>query len=246
VTLTLLLVVSDSLLLQKIEGFTTSCRSNNRRLSTVRQYRFASGFATSALFMGLYDKPLPPRPPPRAEPNKKKNVEDEDVEDFQEAAVSESLFQFEMNGKERRNLLPPLKRRLDSGVECYFEPTDRLVQNLVGKTSVSVEDACWALEACQGDITEAWLCISTARRMLLDQSRMTQIVEEDDNEFDPDDYEIELQEDFEMRKSSSEAQELKRRTDILKKPSQPNNRWLPTENPKAVDDEPWFTTGYIH
>jgi hypothetical protein len=38
-----------------------------------------------------------------------------------------------------------------------YEVTDRLVVNLVSKTSCKPLDTCWALEACKGDISEAWV-----------------------------------------------------------------------------------------
>jgi len=182
--------------------------------------------------MGLYDDPLPPRPPPRKE--EPKEEQDDSVE-----STSVRLFEFNESGKERRNLLPPLSRRLDSGIDCYFEETDRLVINLVDKTGCNVEDACWALEACKGDITEAWTRISTARRVMLNQSR------KNDDEFDEDSLDIEMQEEFEKRKMERIEETKQRRRDEYRKDlfkgGEPDQQWLPTKNPNPIDDEPWFT-----
>jgi hypothetical protein len=203
-------------------------------------------FRSTVLNMGLYDKPLPPRPSPREDPtNKDDDVydDDEDIDEYVEDDddyVAERLFEFNMNGKEINDLLPSLRRRLTTGVECYYVPTDRIVQNLVDKTSVNYIDACWALEACQGDITEAWTRISVARRLQLNQSRQKQIID-DDSEFDEDDYEIELEDEYTSRKNNIEAQERKRKLDLYNQPSKPDDRWLPKENPRPIDDEPWFT-----
>jgi len=188
--------------------------------------------AQRRLHMGLYDTPLPP-PPPRQE----KPIKDED-DDFQET-MTERLFEFGMDGKEVRDLLPPLKRRLNSGVDCYFEPTDRLVKNLVEKTSVNPEDACWALEACQGDITEAWTRISTARRMNLDKSRMNALRE--DYGYDSEDYDMEVLNEYEQRKLDRRTEMEKLRRNEYFKLSKTDDQWLPTTNPRPVDDEPWFT-----
>lgn len=208
---------------------------------------FSTGFApvsisllrhpTTAMSMGLYDTPLRPRLPPREDPKDNISVEEED--DIQNN-VTKRLFVFGEDGKEVRNLLPRLKRRLDSGVACYFEPTDRLVQNLVEKTSVFPVDACWALEACEGDIAEAWTRISVARRLLLDEARAKMLVEED-NDYDEDDYKMEVLDDFVQNKRKEEAGILRRSRDEYWKPSEPDTQWLPTKNPNPVNDEPWFT-----
>jgi len=191
--------------------------------------------------MGLYDTPLPPRPPPRDDGKKKTNDDDDDYEI--ESSVTETqqrLFQFGVDGKEVNNRLPPLKRRLTSGVDCYYEPTDRLVINLVDKTSCAVADACWALEACRGDITEAWTRISLARRMLLQRERESSL-RNDDAEYDPDDYDMEVLDEFEARKKNLRNETEERRREEYRKLSGPNDEWLPIKNPKPVDDEPWFT-----
>jgi hypothetical protein len=189
------------------------------------------------MHMGLYDTPLPQRPLPREDPKDKQPVEEED--DIHDMATAR-LFEFKKDGNEARNLLPRLKRRLDSGVACYFEPTDRLVQNLVGKTSVCPEDACWALEACEGDITEAWTRISMARRLLLNKSRQSLLLEEDED-YDENDYDMEVQDEYERRKEDKNAETQKRNRDEYFKLSKPDAQWLPTKNPNPVDDEPWFT-----
>jgi hypothetical protein len=195
--------------------------------------------------MGLYDEPLPPRPPPRNVPLDVKSDEDddEDDDDFDDDDddVKVRLFQFnKRNGAEVNNLLPPLGRSLTSNIPCYFEPTDRKVINLVGKTSCHVEDACWALEACKGDVTEAWTRISVARRM--------QLIEQDSNtnnnqsygEMDRDVYELELEEDYAEQKEALRMKiNEKDRADFFKGGEPDQNIWpnfnVPDEN------EPWFT-----
>ena len=198
------------------------------------------------LRMGLYDTPLPPRPPPRDDGKKKKNERsvDRDINDNDDDDIARKtefrLFQFEMNGKEVKDLLPSLRRRLDSGVACYYEPTDRLVRNLVDKTACAVDDACWALEACQGDITEAWTRISTARRLQLQRERDTSLLE-GDPDYDPEEHDTQVRDEFERRKRKLREESEQRRKEEYLKLSQPNADWLPLKNPKPVDDEPWFT-----
>ena len=194
--------------------------------------------------MGLYDSPLPPRPPPRKTPKgKAENWEDDDDDDDSQdteddaryESSSSTLFTFNKLGKEVRGLLPNLGRRLDSGVGCYFEPSDRLVQNLVGKTSCSVSDACWALEACKGDITEAWTRISMARRMQLEDGRLNS------GDFDADVRDLEIEEDFlEQKERRIKAQKKQDVKDFFKG-GEPDQTWLPRQTKGPMDDEPWFT-----
>ena len=192
------------------------------------------------LRMGLYDTPLPPRPPPRDDRNENKpddsDEDDDDDEDGSRSTVR--LFQFNKQGKEVNDLLPSLGRRLDTGIDCYFEPRDRKVRNLVDKTMCHVEDACWALEACKGDVTEAWTRISTARRLSLNVRRV------DDEEFvDPDSWDVEMEELFDYRKQQRLADEKRNaQTTRWTPPDDPNQQWTPGKaNPTPVDDEPWFT-----
>lgn len=201
--------------------------------------------------MGLYDSPLPPRPSPRKNnPNKstrnnfrandENDDDDDEFEDEVPLLLTERLFSFDQSGKEIRGLLPPLRRRLDSGVACYFEATDRLVLNLVEKTACHPDDAGWALEACQGDITQAWTSISVARRLALNRDQ--QIANEaQDAEYDPDDYEMEVLEEYQQRKTKLNAELKKRNRDEYLRLSEPDAPWLPTKNPRPVEDEPWFT-----
>jgi hypothetical protein len=182
--------------------------------------------------MGLYDKPLPPRPAPRNGNNDddKNNNSDED-QPFQ---VQQRLFEFNLDGTEVRGFLPRLSRTLESGIDCYFEETDRLVQNLVGKTDCHPQDAAWALEACKEDITEAWTCISIARRQLLIgdttggvlSSEVSQLMAE--NEFEI------------IKEERTERERIERRNEYFK-PGKPDEDWLPMMNPNPNDDEPWFT-----
>ena len=214
-------------------------------------------------WMGLYDKPLPPRPPPRNDKKKNgpnnSNKEGEDDDDDEEEDIPPSilppsprLFAFDpTTGEEVNDLLPPLGRTLTSGVDCYFEATDRLVLNLVDKTSCSVEDACWALEACQGDITEAWTRISTARRLQLNanrlpsknqqQSSLDNDEEDDNGDWDEDSYDVAMQEEYERLKAQRKEQERKRNVQDFFKGGEADQNWLPKSNPRPMDDEPWFT-----
>lgn len=209
------------------------------------------------LRMGLYDDPLPPRPPPRDDmaAMRKRNAGEE--EDDDEPDEVSRLFTMTREGKEARGLLPPLKRKLlDYGIGCYFETTDRLVQNLAEKTQCHPEDAAWALEACQGDITEAWTFISVARRTLLNKEvALPENVE--DVDWDAELFGlIESWDDDELLRpvdqETFQALKAKRlqidRQDMTKKDiedmfkgGEPDQPWLPKPNPRPVDDEPWFT-----
>jgi hypothetical protein len=199
------------------------------------------------LRMGLYDQPLPPRPPPRKNPDKsRRDVESDDQEEADDEFNSETgeasqfnLFQFDLRGREVNGLLPNLSRRLDSGVGCYFEAEDRLVQNLVGKTSCSIHDACWALEACKGDITEAWTRISVARRQGLESKRLGG--EDDDKVVDSDVLELEVEEEFQELKQRRLEDQRRRDVQDFFKGGEKDEDWLPRQTKGSFDDEPWFT-----
>lgn len=206
--------------------------------------------------MGLYDEPLPPRPAPI--PNKKKpnpldrpDEDDDDDEESEEGdssrstnagAVSQRLFSFTPTGKEVNDLLPNLGRRLDTGVECYFESTDRKVITLVEQTGANVDDVCWALEACRGDVTEAWTCISTARRMQLNQQRVSGGGSSgNDPPQDLDVMELEMEEEFAERKEERRQRQQQQDREEFFRGGTPDQPWLPRKNPNPVEDEPWFT-----
>lgn len=188
--------------------------------------------------MGLYDDPLPPRPPPRrrrSSDDPSIDNDDDDDNDLEEATeASQRLFIFTPSGKEVHNLLPSLGRRLDRGIECYYEISDRLVQNLMDKTSCHPQDACWALEACKGDLTEAWTRISVARRMQLNQSRK-------ENGVNIDILELEMEEEFQEQKERRKEEQKRKDVDDFFRGGTKDDPWLPRPNPKPVDDEPWFT-----
>lgn len=200
-------------------------------VSQVRPAARTSPFSCSSpLFMGLYDKPLPSRPPPFND--KEEDDDDDDDEDDDDIIqVSSQLFQLDVSGREVNNLLPPLGRRLDKGIGCYFEPNDKLVQNLVDKTSCSVEDACWALEACKGDLTEAWTRVSVARRNQLERERGGDA--SDDDSFFEKEYKKKKQARLDKEQTRARLERMKR--------TKPDTEWLPIQNPKPIDDEPWFT-----
>jgi hypothetical protein len=185
---------------------------------------------------GLYDA----KPRPRLEPSDDqvdKIREDNNDDDIMSV---ERLFSIQKDGRERRGLLPPLRRRIDSGVACYFEPNDKQVLNLIDKTSCNPYDACWALEACNGDITEAWTRISFARRMMLNKLRNTQLVAEDPD-YDVDDYNSEVAEAYEKQKNEVKAQINQRNSDEYFDPVKPGVHWTPIKNPNPIENEPWFT-----
>lgn len=261
-----------SLWISRIHGFSIDGRRAPGRHSpvvvdgTTSITPHAATVTTTARRMGLYDEPLPPRPTPRVNTTDTGNVLDNDEEDallsgwtasVTTSDASPRLFTLDEQGREVRDLLPRLSRRLDRNIDCYYEPGDRVVKNLVQKTSCHVLDACWALEACKGDIQEAWIRISTARRMNLNQSRQTMIRDTTtttnniaaDGYVDEDLYQVELEEEFEERKQKRIQAEAQRkqadarqyRQDVLFQPGEPDQPWLPKANPKPVDDEPWFT-----
>jgi hypothetical protein len=231
--------------------------------------------------MGLYDQPLPPRPPPvppsrqgrrGSDANYNDDDDDEDDDEGDDVSASSSdgrvagsdaaamttvnLFEFDAKGKEVNNLLPNLGRWLDKGVGCYYEATDRPVASLVRRTSCSPADACWALEACKGDVTEAWTRISVARRMKLEGGRLKQQqrggvasssdgaeVEGDDGGYqvmDADVLELEMEEDFqELKQQRVEEQKRRDVNDMFR--GDKDQDWLPRQTKGPVDDEPWFT-----
>jgi hypothetical protein len=220
-----------------LAGFGTCCFPERHAAQNVRHH--ASSHLLVLLNMGLYDKPLPPRPPPRKEePNN--NDKDGDSEDENDAVMSSiRLFEFNDKGQEVNDLLPALSRRLDTGIACYFEPQERLVQNLVDKTSCHVDDACWALEACQGDITEAWTRISMARRLAFNNTKRGRSVDPVDEAL----FDIKMQQQFAQRKQNIIDEEKRRNAQDFWKSAKPKNeQWTPGKsNPRPIDDEPWFT-----
>ena len=233
--------------------------------------------------MGLYDEPLPDRPDkankggpfnrinkndPKLEPERSTSddlYDDEEEDDYLTADDIFRLFSFDDRGVETNDLLPSLGRRLDTGIDCYFEPTDRKVVNLVEKTGCHPLDAAWALEAHRGDVTEAWMAISVVRRTALNGEAALPEMEE----VQGTDWDSELkallrsngEEDEEViRPLGTDGDGLADRRDDLRRKRQmddlkdgvmdftdstewgPNDQYLPgKDNPKPVDDEPWFT-----
>lgn len=189
---------------------------------------------TTRLGMGLYDNtPLPPRPEPGD--GKKKVKKENDDQPFLYAPV-QRLFAFQTNGKEKRDLLPPLSRPLESGISCYLERSDRLVQNLVSKTACHPEDAAWALEACKGDSTEAWTRIVMARRTLFD------IPNEPGSKMSAEVSELMAEDDLEIFKEQLKELDRNDRRNQFIYGGTPDEEWLPgRQNAKPIDEEPWFT-----
>jgi hypothetical protein len=237
-----------------------------------------SADTTVTLRMGLYDQPLPPRPPPvppkrQGRKGSDANYEEDDDDDDEDededddemvgnkdvgseatATTPINLFEFDAKGKEVNDLLPNLGRWLDRGVGCYYEATDRPVVSLVRRTSCSPSDACWALEACKGDVTEAWTRISVARRMKLEGGRLKRRQPGDDTNgdegsdaaggsyqmLDEDVLELEMEEEFlELKQQRMEEQKRQDINDMFK--GDKDQDWLPRQTKGPVDDEPWFT-----
>lgn len=172
------------------------------------------------LSMGLYDDPLPSLP--------RRTNDDDKPSEQTSFSFEQRLFQMTDSGKEKNNLLPPLPRSLKSRPRSYFKPTDRKVQNLVDKTSVDPVDACWALEACKGNISETLNRIETARRFVRDNPSAA-------INMDDDGWSVKRQEqEFAKRESDRRKKEQQQKMQ--------DEKWLPgKENPKPIDDEPWFT-----
>lgn len=217
-------------LISEISAFRSSSRTKQNGIST-------------SLTMGLYDTPLPPRPERRNNEDENNNDDNEDDDDDSSSLVVEEvqqrLFQFNVDGTEKRDLLPRLSRSLDSGIGCYFEETDRLVQNLVKKTDCNPKDAAWALEACKGDITEAWTRISMARRQLLQDGTNNNIG--GGGMLFSEVSDLMAENEFEIRKEEMMEKDRERKRKEYLEPSKPDDDWLPLKNPKPIDDEPWFT-----
>jgi len=241
--------------------------------------------------MGLYDddEPLPDLPRDntkgrvtradiRSQPRKITNLNDylpEEKDDFggilpdfdTESTVDledqrSNLFDFDPIGTERNGRLPDLKRTLYDEIPCYFERGDKKSLLIVEKTECSSQDACWALEAHEGDIVKTILSIAMAQRLVLNESVSLPSKEEVANT----DWDEELRslnksgnvkglgEEFENAGRSIGMDGLQERKESLRKKGMVDNvkrifeegtkdqKWMPGKaNPNPVDDEPWFT-----
>ena len=218
---------------------------------------------SSSLSMGLYDKPLPPRPAPRDKPesNKNNNINDDDDDDDDDdnnddtimglPDQSPKLFRMLPSGKEANQLLPELSRYLTSGIGCYYEETDRIVVALAENANCHPQDAAWALEACQGDPTEAWTRISMARRLgFMIQNQLPE--ETSDVDWDAELFSLLTTDQTEIirplgkdgiqeRKNEIANENTKRATKDMFQTGKPDDSWMPGAKPGPVDDEPWFT-----
>ena len=235
------------LLVRRIDAFVLPFKS----------YQCASVASSSStsLTMGLYDKPLPPRPAPRDDNNDDEPPADEfkdnEIDFIDTTQESPLLFNMLPSGKEANDLLPELDRYLTSGVGCYFEVTDRVVLSLAENANCHPQDAAWALEACRGDPTEAWTRIGVARRV--GYMKLNQLPAVDDNV----DWDAELfsllntdqsnvirplgKDGIQDRKDEIAKDNVKRATKDFFKPGNPDDSWMPGTKPGPVDDEPWFT-----
>lgn len=220
-----------------------------RLLTTLQFVLVASAFVSrhaprnsllsSCIRMGLYDDDNEEPVPRFVADNDKKQQDDDEY-----LSSITRLFDVQSDGTEARGLLP----RLLSGAQCSFQETDRPVQNLATKLACHPMDAAWALESSNGDVAEAWLTISTARKQLLNQ-------QDDDDYFDADLFQVlqahkemvsDDEEGFEQRKKrmAKEKKEAAQRQALKDAFSggEMDGEWLPTpQNPNPVDDEPWFT-----
>jgi hypothetical protein len=200
--------------------------------------------------MGLYDKPLPPRPEPRDDEN---NDDDEDEEEAY--GMPQRLFQFDDLGNEINGLLPPLGRFVtDTSLPINFPVENRRVQVLAQNSGCNPLDAGWALEAHQGDDLESRMAITMARRVGLKQQQETLPESTADVDWDselstlmrgdtdPQEVIRPLGNDFEKRRSDTNNNMIDPKMGGLFDKGTPDDKWLPgTDNPTPVDDEPWFT-----
>jgi hypothetical protein len=240
------------LLLERSRGFVVfhSCHCRQHAFTAIRAPKqctcapppFSSSTTT---LLPLYDNEDDDGDPvPRFVANNNNNKDDDDHDHLTNMS---RLFDIQLDGREARDLLPPLSRSLTSGIECYFEVTDRKVQNLSKQATCHPVDAAWALEACKGDVTEAWLCISTARRLLL--------LSNDEAEQEDFDEELLFAMLAQNQKVLSDNERSKKETrDEIQKQAvkdafslgQKDGDWLPTPQNKKpfeppADEEPWFT-----
>jgi hypothetical protein len=219
---------------------------------TIQGYWINSDVVYTKSFMArLYDDPLPPRrsSPAASTPKNKQGSQesdddlDEDEDDYQTEGEDDfnkdRLFQFDATGAEVNGLLPNLGRSLSSNIPCYFEASDRKVINLVGKALCHVDDACWALEACKGDILEAWTCISMARR--LQYTKMTNDPLVSTGALDKDVYDLEREEEFEEQKEERQRIQRKQDRDDMFRGGTPDQNVWPNFKPGPDESEPWFT-----
>ena len=132
------------------------------------------------------------------------------------------------------------------------------------KTECTAHDACWALEAHEGKIVEAVIDIALAQRNALNDAVSLPGKEE----VEQTDWDGELRDLNEMQKKSKQGpgkdfeqagfsigmDGLEERNEKIKRKAQVDGfkrlldkgeidqDWLPgKQNPKPVDDEPWFT-----
>ena len=79
-----------------------------------------------------------------------------------------------------------------------------------------------------------------ARRLQLNTNRVSGLLQ-DDEDWDEEDYEMEMAEEFQRGKEQrKQARDLQDRG-ILFNGGVRDEKWLPTSNPQPLDDEPWFT-----
>lgn len=235
---------------------------------------------SSCLWMGLYDSPLPPPPPDDFADKKRKiskrfvenNVDGDDTNDDGDSDFTTSssiLFNFHENGVEASGILPSLGRN-PSLVPCFYEPEDNVVRSVVRMTRCHPQDACWALEACKGNIMEASVAIALAQRNALNsqvalpsdfkdvdwdeelkqlmsiknndkQSPQTRSVEDWQN-FEQEGYSIGFDGGLRERTEALKRREQLNNVKRMLEPGKPDEDWLPgSPNSKPLDDEPWFT-----
>jgi len=148
---------------------------------------------------------------------------------------------------------------MDTGIPCYYEPTDEKVIDLVQMTGCNTDDACWALEAHGGNIVSARQDIYYASRLALSKKVDLQVPTEED--IQNTDWDEELFQLLSKRDQSTKDGVLREQDEMIRPvgmdrnerrktkknrekkglDGKPNADWLPGFKPGPVDDEPWFT-----
>jgi len=224
-----------------------------RELTQTCPHRLLSSFSyrrqhdVFSLNMGLYDD---------------LNEQDEGKDDdYEEILFLPPLFSFKPDGTETNNLLPKLRRRIDTGISCYYEPSDEKVIQLIQMTGCNADDACWAMEAHGGNIMSARQDIYYASRLALSKKVDLQVPTQE--EIENTDWDEELFQLLSQKEQTNKDGGVLREQDEIIRPvgmdgneklkrqkknqsnqgmnGKPNADWLPGFKPGPNDDEPWFT-----
>lgn len=203
----------------------------------------SSSLSPTVLKMGLYDKPLPPRPAP--DENRDRD------EDFIRDDQLPTLFSITNKGREVNRLLPNLARWPKSATDFKFPQSHPKVLQLVVQTSCHWEDASWALEAHDEEMSLARMAIDGAQKRALEEG----IALPKDQEIGSVDWDDELfqllqtPEKDRVQPMGSDGKDQRRQNKIDEQKKgppkwfdgKPDEPWLPGAPPRPIDDEPWFT-----